>query len=68
MSGRSPQTLTITDDEGTPTVPLKLDPASIVENDGVSSVTASLWPPSNEQVTVIVAATPDPLRRKPTST
>ena len=52
------QTLTITDDDGTPTLTLKLDPTSIGENGGVSTVTASLDRPSSESVTVVVSAAP----------
>ncbi len=52
------QTLTITDDDGTPTLMLKLEPASIGENGGRSTVTAMLTAPSNEVVTVAVSATP----------
>ena len=48
------QTLTITDDEDTPTVTLELDPSSISENGGVSTVTARLSGPSSEAVTVTV--------------
>ena len=49
------QTLTITDDEGAPTVSLVLSPASINEN-GVSRITATLNRPSSEAVTVTVSA------------
>ena len=58
VSAPPAQSLTITDDDGTPTVTLKLDPASIGENGGVSTVTASLTAPSSDQVTVTVSATP----------
>ena len=54
----SDQTLTITDDEGAPTVALVLSPSSISENGGVSTVTATLSGPSSEAVTVTVSATP----------
>ena len=43
------QTLTITDDDGLPTLSLKLNPASIGENGGRSTVTASLDRPSSER-------------------
>ena len=50
------QTLTITDDEGAPTVMLVLSPSSIGENGGVSTVTATLTGPSSQAVTVTVSA------------
>ena len=50
------KTLTITDDEGAPTVTLVLNPSSINENGGVSTVTASMNRPSSEAVTVTVSA------------
>ena len=50
------QTLTITDDEDTPTVTLRLTPASIGEDGGVSTVTARLSGRSSEAVTVTVFA------------
>ena len=49
-------TLTLTDDEGTPTVALALSPASISESGGVSMVTATLSGASSEAVTVTVDA------------
>ena len=49
-------TLTITDDEGTPTVALVLSPATIDESGGVSTVTATLSGASSEAVTVTVGA------------
>ena len=49
--------LTLTDDETLPTVALVLDPASISEEGGISTVTATLSGPSTEAVTVTVAAT-----------
>jgi len=51
------QTLTVTDDEGAPTVTLDLDPASIVESgsDNVSAVTATLSHPSSAAVTITVS-------------
>ena len=51
-------TLTITDDEGLPTVALVLLPASISESGGVSTVTATLSGASSEAVTVTVGASP----------
>ena len=50
------RTLTITDDEVLPVVTLALDPASIGERGGVSTVTASLDRPSSQRVTVTVSA------------
>ena len=41
LSAPSSRTLTITDDEGAPTVTINLSPTSISENGGVASVTAS---------------------------
>ena len=49
-------TLTLTDDETSPTVSLALSPASIAEEGGVSTVTAGLSGLSSEAVTVTVAA------------
>ena len=54
-----PVTLTVRDDDDTPTVTLRLDPASIGENGGVSTVTATLDHPSSEETTVTVTATPE---------
>ena len=54
-----PVTLTVRDDDDTPAVTLRLDPASISENGGVSTVTASLDHPSSEATTVTVTATPE---------
>ena len=51
-------TLTITDDEGLPTVALVLLPSSISESGGVSTVTATLSGASSEAVTVTVGASP----------
>ena len=47
-------TLTITDDEAAPTVVLSLNPASVSENGGESTVTAVLSHPSSEPTTVTV--------------
>ena len=49
-------TLTLTDDDAAPGVTLALDPASVSENAGVSTVTATLSRPSSEPSTVTVAA------------
>ena len=49
-------TLTLTDDEALPTAALVLRPASIVENGGVATVTATLSGPSSEAVTLTVSA------------
>ena len=54
----SSRTLTITDDEGAPTVTLDLSPPSISENGGTANVAASLSGPSSEEVTVLVSASP----------
>ena len=54
----SSQTLTITDDEGSPTVALVLTPSSISENGGSTSVTATLSTTSSEAVEVTVSAAP----------
>ena len=48
--------LTLTDDETLPTVALALSPASVSENGGVASVTATLSGASSEAVTVTVDA------------
>ena len=47
-------TLTITDDDGPPDVTLALSPASVTENGGVSTVSATLSHPSSEATTVTV--------------
>ena len=51
-------TLTITDDEATPTVTLVLTPSSISENAEVSTVSATLSHPSSAITTITVSATP----------
>ena len=58
VSNPTNQTLTITDDEGIPTVTLVLSPTSINESGGsnASTVTASLSHPSYQAVTVTVSA------------
>ena len=48
--------LTLTDDETLPTVALALDPTSVSENGGISTVTATLSGPSSAAATVTVAA------------
>ena len=55
--------LTLTDDETLPVATLVLGPASISENGGVSTVTATLSGPSSAAVTVTVAASPVSERR-----
>ena len=57
VSAPSDQTLTITDDDGTPTVTLVLSPDSIGENGDSTTVTATLSGPSTEKVTLVVSAT-----------
>ena len=49
-------TVTIADNDATPTVTLVLAPASIPENGGTSTVTATLDHPSSEDTTVTVSA------------
>ena len=49
-------TLTILDDDGTPTVSLVLSSSSVSENGGAATVTAALSGTSSEAVTVTVAA------------
>ena len=49
---------TITDDDGPPAVTLVLTPASITENGGTSTVTATLDRPSSAATTVTVSAAP----------
>ena len=51
-------TITLTDDEATPQVTLVLDPASIGEDGGESTVTATLDHPSSEDTTIEVSASP----------
>ena len=51
-------TVTITDDDATPTVTLVLSPTSISENGGSSTVTATLDLASSEATTVTVSTTP----------
>ena len=54
----SEATVTVEDDDGPPTVTLVLTPASITENGGKSTVTATLDRPSSEETTVTVSAAP----------
>ncbi len=56
VANPSDQTLTITDDEATPTVTLALSPSSIGENGDSTVVTATLSAVSSEKVTLIVSA------------
>ena len=56
VSAPADQTLTITDDEATPTVTLVLTPDEIPENGGSSTVTATLDRKSSEDVTMTVTA------------
>ena len=49
-------TLTITDDEGAPGVVLSLNPSSVAENGGLSTVSATLSHPSSQPSTVTVTA------------
>ena len=51
-------TLTLADDEATPTTRLALSPASIAEASGVSTVTATLSGVSSEATTITVSASP----------
>ncbi len=52
--------LTISDDdEVSPTVSLILTPASIGENDGQTTVTATMEPPSSAVTTIVVSVLPD---------
>ena len=50
--------VTTIDNDGPPTVTLALDPASIPENGGISTVTARLSHPSSADTTVTVTASP----------
>ena len=56
--GDATGTGTITDDDDAPAVTLVLTPASIGENGGASTVTATLDHPSSEATTVTVSAAP----------
>ena len=54
----SEATVTVEDNDDAPTVTLVLTPASITENGGKSTVTATLDHPSSEATTVTVSAAP----------
>ena len=56
VAAPSPVTLTIVDDDATPTAALSLNPASIPEKGGVSRVTATLSHPSGADTTITVSA------------
>ena len=56
----SDRTLTIRDDDSTPTVTLTLTPSSIGEDGGQSAVTASLSHPSSAATTLTVSVAPVP--------
>ena len=58
--GDDTATGTITDDDDPPTVTLVLTPDTMTENNGESTVTATLDHPSSEDTTVTVTATPEP--------
>ena len=51
-------TLAITDDDAAPTATLALNPASVTENGGTSTVSATLSHPSSQPSTVTVAGAP----------
>ena len=57
IAAPSNETLTIVDDEATPTATLILTPDSIGENGGESTVTAALDHPSSAETTLTVSAT-----------
>ena len=56
VAALAPVTLTLTDDDLLPEAALVLSPVSILENGGVSTVTARLTNPSSEAVTLTVSA------------
>ena len=58
VTAPAPVTLTLRDNDATPTVTLVLTPASIDEDGGTSTVTATLDHPSSEATTVTVSAAP----------
>ncbi len=60
VTGPGDITLTITDDDAMPAVTLVLSPASIRENGGSTTVTATLDRPSSETTTISVSADPQP--------
>ncbi len=59
MAGPEAVDLTITDDDLEPVVTLSLLPASIPENNGVTTITATLDRPSSEGTTVTITTLPD---------
>ena len=65
LEAPEPQTLTITDDEGAPTVTLVLAPEQISEDGGESRVTAQLSRVTAEEVTVTVTVTVSALAVSP---
>ncbi len=58
VSGPENVELTITDDDETPTVMLRLSSNSITENGGTTEVTATLSHPSSEQTTITFSESP----------
>ena len=56
VADAGPEALTLTDDEATATAALVLTPASISENGGLSTVTATLSHPTTEATTLTVSA------------
>ena len=56
-NGTQQQTLTILDDDATPTVSLSISPSSANENGGSATVTATLSNPSSQAITVNLAYT-----------
>ncbi len=59
VTGPEAVELTITDDDLEPVVILSLLPASITENNGFTTVTATLDRPSSEETTVTITTLPD---------
>ena len=58
VTAPSSHTLTITDDDATPTLMLEISEPSISENRGVANVTAYLSGPSSQDVTVTISVSP----------
>ena len=58
VTAPSSHTLTITDDDATPTVALEISALSISENRGFANVTAYLSGPSSQDVTVAISVSP----------
>ncbi len=54
-NGVQQQTITITDDDSAPLVNLAVSPSSFFENDGTTTVTATLTNPSTQAVTINLA-------------